>query len=37
VAGEIVSAWLLTIPACFVLGWVIMMVVRLVGALVGVL
>jgi inorganic phosphate transporter, PiT family len=31
VAGEIVSAWLLTIPACFVLGWGIMTILRLLG------
>ncbi len=31
VAAEIATAWVLTIPACFVLGWAMMMLVRLVG------
>jgi inorganic phosphate transporter, PiT family len=31
VVGEIVSAWVMTIPACFALGWGIMMAVQLVA------
>ncbi|HZT09390.1 MAG TPA: inorganic phosphate transporter, partial [Chloroflexota bacterium] len=33
VAGEIVSAWLLTIPVCFGLGWAMMTGIAWIGAL----
>lgn len=31
IAGRIVTAWVLTIPACFVLGWVTTLLVHVIG------
>ena len=32
VAGEIVLGWVLTIPACFIIAWLLRTLARLVGA-----
>jgi PiT family inorganic phosphate transporter len=31
IAGRIVTAWVLTIPGCFLFGWIIAQVFRIVG------
>jgi PiT family inorganic phosphate transporter len=31
IAGRIVTAWVLTIPACFVLGWVVTLIIHAIG------
>jgi PiT family inorganic phosphate transporter len=31
IAGRIVTAWVLTIPACFVLGWVVTLLIHAIG------
>ena len=31
IAGRIVTAWVLTIPACFVLGWVFTLLIHAIG------